>query len=726
MSTGHDRRGDGQDFQQTAARVLEHLHATVGLDMWAMGRRQGDDWVVLSSAGADLNGLQLAWSDTLCARVHEGLAEWATPDVDQVPCLVAARDVIGLPVRSFVTVPLHSEAGELLGTLCGAGTAPAGADLADCRPQMDVFADVLASLLAVELRLEREARQREVAEIDARTDPLTGLGNRRRWDQQLAAEEDRCRRYGSTATVLTIDVDGLKAVNDLWGHDAGDAMLRQVADVLRRECRPGDVVARLGGDEFAVLLAEVGSPEAEAVAERLRAALVAANAPASLGIAVRGRAGLVEAWRAADALMYEHKRAAMRSEPLQPPVALPQVDPVHDAVVTELLSLVLGQTGADIAFIGRFEGPHRVVRAIRSVQPVPVGPGHAELLSSTYCQKMVSGELPSAIPDTSRNPVAAALPVTKALPIGAYLGVPLHLADGRLYGTLCCLSHTARTAFGDDAVAFLRQVGEGLSRVLSTEEQGRAGRRRMLARIDDLLAREAVEMTFQPVVDLASGAVQGAEALARFEDGRSAAQWFADAATVERTHELELHTARLALETSTGWQGDLWLNLSASVMVSPAAASLLAGKDLSHLVLEISEHEQVADYDGLRRVLVPWRERGLRLAVDDAGAGFSSLRHVLELMPDVIKLDISLVQGLPSDPTRRALVAALVSFAAQAGAAVVAEGVESDAELDALRGTGVLFAQGFHLGVPLPSPQHEQRLRSAVPDPRSAQAPALS
>jgi EAL domain-containing protein (putative c-di-GMP-specific phosphodiesterase class I) len=74
---------------------------------------------------------------------------------------------------------------------------------------------------------------------------------------------------------------------------------------------------------------------------------------------------------------------------------------------------------------------------------------------------------------------------------------------------------------------------------------------------------------------------------------------------------------------------------------------------------------------------------------------------VLELSPDVIKLDISLVQGLPADPVRRALVTALVAFARQAGAVVVAEGIETEAELQALRGTGVRLGQGFHLGVPM-------------------------
>jgi diguanylate cyclase (GGDEF)-like protein len=721
-----ERRGSPQDFQATSAQVLKHLHATVGLDLWAVGRRQGTDWVVLTSEGGDLDGLQLRWDDTLCARVQDGRAGWATPDVDQVPTLAEARDLIGLPIRSFVTVPLHGGDGEVLGTLCGAGTAgPAGEDLGSCRDELQVLAQVLGALLSAELRLEREARHREVAEQDAQTDPLTGLGNRRRWDRQLAAEEERCRRYGSSAAVVTADLDGLKVINDRWGHDAGDTLLRQLAAVLRRECRPGDVVARLGGDEFAVLLAEAGEEQAAAVSERLRAALSAASVSASLGVAVRGREGLAGAWRDADARMYEEKVGLTHREPVRPGAAESAPDLQHGPLLQELLALARQHTGADIVFLGRVEGGKRVLRAVEAAEPPPIRSGDSDDLESTYCARVLTGELPSAIPDTSRNPAAAGLPVTTALPIGAYLGVPVTLPDGRLYGTLCCVSHQPNPAFDEAAVRLLTSIAGSLSRALAEEEDVRQGRRTLLAAIDELLARKALTMLYQPVVDLPSGAVRGVEALARFDDhSRSTAQWFADATKVDRTAELELRTAALALDETAAWPGELWLNLSASVLVSPAVSGLLAGRDLTRVVVEISEHEEVPDYATLRRALAPWRERGLRLAVDDAGAGFSSLRHVLELAPDVIKLDISLVQGLPADPARRALVSALVAFADQAGALVVAEGIESEAELEALRGTGVTLGQGYHLGRPLVAATLPGAMAPGdVPLPRSPRPP---
>jgi diguanylate cyclase (GGDEF)-like protein len=727
VTTRPERRTGGQDFQATANQVLRHLHAAVGLDVWAVGRRQGEDWVVLSSAGQDIDGLQVPWADTLCARVNEGKALWATPDVDQVEALVEARDLIGLPIRAFVTVPLVDADGEIMGTVCGASlTVPAEPSLLDCEDEVRVMGQVLGALLSAELRLEREARHREVAEQDAQTDSLTGLGNRRRWDRQLAAEEERCRRYGSTAAIITVDVDDMKVVNDRWGHDAGDTLLRQLATVLRRECRPGDVVARVGGDEFAVLLAEAGATEAAHVAERLRSAISAADLAASLGVAVRGREGLNGAWRDADAHMYDVKRRQTRREPVRPENDRSGMATTgKEAVIQELLSLARRHTGADISFLGRVEGTNRVLRGVQSANPLPVGPGHADPLENTYCQRILSGELPAAIPDTSLNPVALALPITQQFAIGSYLGVPVTLTDGRLYGTLCCLSHEANEVFDASAVRFLESLASSLSHVLQDEETERAGRRTALASIDEVLERRSFGMLFQPVVDLATGCVRAAEALARFHDtDRTTAQWFADATRVDRGSELELAAIKMGLDESSSWAGHVWLNLSASVLVSPAASGLFAGRDLSRVTVEVSEHEEVDDYTSLRKALAPWRDEGLQIAVDDVGAGFSSLRHVLELAPDVVKLDISLVQGLPTDPVRRALVTALVAFATEAGAVVVAEGIETEAELQALRGTGVTLGQGFHLARPMLVDELPDRVAVGVlPHPRASQTP---
>jgi EAL domain-containing protein (putative c-di-GMP-specific phosphodiesterase class I) len=136
------------------------------------------------------------------------------------------------------------------------------------------------------------------------------------------------------------------------------------------------------------------------------------------------------------------------------------------------------------------------------------------------------------------------------------------------------------------------------------------------------------------------------------------------------------------------------------VVNSEALRQLMAATDLERVVLEMTEHAPIADYDELRRSLQLWRERGLRIAVDDAGAGYSSLRHILWLTPEWIKLDVSITRNIDSDMPRSALAAALIDFASRVGSSIVAEGVESTTELSALRELGATAAQGYHLGRP--------------------------
>jgi EAL domain-containing protein (putative c-di-GMP-specific phosphodiesterase class I) len=118
----------------------------------------------------------------------------------------------------------------------------------------------------------------------------------------------------------------------------------------------------------------------------------------------------------------------------------------------------------------------------------------------------------------------------------------------------------------------------------------------------------------------------------------------------------------------------------------------------------MTEHAPIADYDALRRALASFRSNGGRLAVDDAGAGFASLKHVLQLGPDILKVDSSVIGEIRSDRAARALTTALLSFASEMGELVVAEGVEDDDTVAVLRQLGVPYCQGFYFGAPAPLP----------------------
>lgn len=173
--------------------------------------------------------------------------------------------------------------------------------------------------------------------------------------------------------------------------------------------------------------------------------------------------------------------------------------------------------------------------------------------------------------------------------------------------------------------------------------------------------------------------------------------------------ELDLLAIRLAL-TQIGKVpagARLSLNASPATLCTPQLLDVLADTPGDRLAIEITEHAPVDDYSALRAALGGLRSRGAQLMVDDAGAGFSSFRHILDLRPDVIKLDLSLTRDIDSDPLRRALAASLLAFADEIGAMIVAEGIETFGELSALRALGVHHGQGFLIARPGTAPVPE-------------------
>jgi diguanylate cyclase (GGDEF)-like protein len=169
-------------------------------------------------------------------------------------------------------------------------------------------ARLLATVLMLNLDREHHRRRAERAEVDATRDALTELANRRAWNDIVAAEEARSRRYGHPGSVLVVDLNNLKSVNDIYGHAAGDRLLRDCAKVLAESARAPDFVARLGGDEFGVLAVETERAGAEAKAARIRRALQRAGIQAAIGIGVRGSEGSFDtALAQADRAMYEDK-----------------------------------------------------------------------------------------------------------------------------------------------------------------------------------------------------------------------------------------------------------------------------------------------------------------------------------------------------------------------------------------------------------------------------------
>jgi EAL domain-containing protein (putative c-di-GMP-specific phosphodiesterase class I)/AmiR/NasT family two-component response regulator len=244
-----------------------------------------------------------------------------------------------------------------------------------------------------------------------------------------------------------------------------------------------------------------------------------------------------------------------------------------------------------------------------------------------------------------------------------------------------------------------------LSAQLRDQALTREQRQAAVDRIRRAVAGDGLQILFQPILDLRDRRVVGLEALARFSGppNRSPELWFREAAGLGLGEDLELTAIRMALRSLDCVPPDahLAVNTSHRTAMSPRLLDVLSQVDASRIVVEITEHEQADDYEAFRRSLEALRRRGVRFAIDDAGAGFS-LRHALALDPHILKLDISLTRDIDNDRARRALASALVRFAEEMDVTMIAEGIESDAELQELLGLGVTYGQGFLLGVPQP------------------------
>jgi EAL domain-containing protein (putative c-di-GMP-specific phosphodiesterase class I) len=374
--------------------------------------------------------------------------------------------------------------------------------------------------------------------------------------------------------------------------------------------------------------------------------------------------------------------------------------------VRHILETIRAHLGMDVAFASEFARGRRFFRSVSAAQPeCPVKVGGSDALEDSYCQRVVDGRLPELIRDAADLPEAAAMPVTRALPVGAHLSVPLRLSDGRVYGTFCCFSYEADPSLTGRDLAMLRAFAEIAANKIEAEMNAQRQRDLLVGRISDVIAHNRLMTVYQPIYAIDDGRAVGVESLARFPDceARPPSEWFAEAVEVGLCVDLELFALRRALAGLPYLPASVYLavNVSPALILSGELEEVIAEAPDGRLVLEITEHEAILDYVELARALGPLRSRA-RIAIDDVGAGYSGLRHILDLKPDIMKLDMSLTREIDRDRARLALATALAEFARETGSEIIAEGVETASELQTLRRLGISMAQGYYLSRPLP------------------------
>ena len=301
-------------FDEASRMVVEYLATVRPMGSWAVTRVVDGVMTVLVTANESYRlepGVQFPYSVSFCQHMVAGDAPRFAPDIAAVPAFAETRETVaalGIEAGAYIGTPIVRRGGELFGTVCGLNPEP----LPDGEAP-DALLDLLSSLLSSVLEADgaavATARALELAVSDTETDPLTGLLNRRGWQRWLEREEDRFRRFGDLASVIMLDLDQLKEVNDTLGHDAGDRYIQTAARTLRTALRASDALARIGGDEFAMVV-HAGPEDSVNLAQRLEKTLAEAGVLGSLGCAPYSLVtGFGEACAAADAAMYTNKRA---------------------------------------------------------------------------------------------------------------------------------------------------------------------------------------------------------------------------------------------------------------------------------------------------------------------------------------------------------------------------------------------------------------------------------
>ena len=380
-------------------------------------------------------------------------------------------------------------------------------------------------------------------------------------------------------------------------------------------------------------------------------------------------------------------------------------DSAGGSIVERALATVRNHLNMEIAYLSEFVEGRSVLRAVDA-------PGFEALahigasfsLQDVYCQHILDGRLPELIPDTADEALAMAMPMTQALPIGSHVSVPIRRPDGTPYGMFCCLSRKPNRSLNDRDLHVMRVFSDLAAGEINGALADRLRRQDIAARLDQVTSEDGISIVYQPIFDLSSTVPSGFEALCRFATTpyRTPDLWFAEAALIGRQADLELGAIGKALEALSVLPDHAYLSVNASpeTVLEGRLDELFRGHPYERIVLELTEHAAVRCYDALERAVEPLRFKGVKLAIDDAGAGYSGLQHIVRLRPDILKLDMTLTRNVDTHAPRRALAAAMVHFAAETAAVIVAEGIETEAELLALRGLGIHRGQGYLLGRP--------------------------
>lgn len=367
-------------------------------------------------------------------------------------------------------------------------------------------------------------------------------------------------------------------------------------------------------------------------------------------------------------------------------------------VIDQALVSVEKRFGLRAVYISKSSEGETLLRSVAGqTHYLPLGSAFES--AEDICKVILSGKSPA--PSEPQSPLAPQ--AQKRRFDEAQISVPVCLQDGSVHGIFCVHAAEDQKQLNwqkESIGALCDMIGQQVQ--IELDQTGEVTR--LSDRIREIIADNRLRIEFQPIISLRSHEIEGFEVLSRFPDSqkRSTADWFAEAKAVGLDSALELHAITLALQKMPSFPDGVYIAINASpeLLMEEEIYRELNETPRQSIVVEVTEHAIVHDYEKLRKSLEKIRPN-VRVAVDDTGAGYSSFRHILDLKPDIIKMDATITSAIDQSQERLALGRAIESFAHELNMTVVAEGVENQAEFEALRNLGVDAAQGFYISEPL-------------------------
>ena len=538
------------------------------------------------------------------------------------------------------------------------------------------FQDISERKSAAE-QLERYA---EYLSRLALQDPLTGLRNYRELHTALDRELERSQRHDHEFSIVLIDVDGFRRINEERGLALGDDVLRQVAMAVEGVRRASDIATRIGGDEFALLLPETGAAGAKASSERARKAVEALDAGVSVstGTASWPVDGDTKALLLLHAELNLHAARPGGSIPWELSDPLARTSPPEEGrpegsakSIERVLQMARAQLEMDVAYLAEFEDGNQVYRTISGDgDPFAAREGGGIPLSETFCRRMVDGQLGNIVPDARAEPMVADLGVMQDSDLGAYIGVPLRLSDGRLYGTLCCIDHESKSSLGEREVRLMEFLGGLIVDQLEYRELEARDRRAQIEVTGIHALVNALEARDHYTGEHSRTVVRLATAVAR-ELGLSAEE------TLEVEHVAVLHDiGKVGIPDSVLQKvGSLNTGEAELMREHPAVGARIVARttSLAHLAPAIrAEHERWdgGGYpEGLRGLDIPiasritfacdayhamTSDRPYRAAMDPSEARAELEGNAgAQFDPDVVSALLRVIDSMPAEPEPR-------------------------------------------------------------------------